>query len=232
MKKVTLLLALLMLGLQGLFAQTRDISGAVTSSEDGSPIPGVSVVVKGTTLGTITDMNGKFALKVPVNAQTLTFSFIGMNTFDQPIGNGSVFNIVMIPATFGVEEIIVTGAYETRRTARSTAAQTQIIGSEELNIVRQTNINNALAGKVTGIQVQSQSAAKLGSAGNVRLRGDGGFGTGNGVLYVVDGTILPSANDINMDDVEDISVLSGPSASAILGSQGANGAIIISTKKA
>jgi TonB-linked SusC/RagA family outer membrane protein len=232
MKKVALLLALLLFGLQGLFAQTRDITGSVTSSEDGVPIPGVSVVVKGTSIGTVTDQNGNFTLRIPVNAQTLSFSFVGMKTLDQPIGSGNVFKIVMIPASFGVEEVIVMGAYETRRTARSTAAQTQIVGSDELNVVRQTNINNALAGKVTGIQVRGQSAAKLGSSGSIRLRGDGGFGTGSGILYVVDGTILPNSNDINMDDVEDVSVLSGPAASAILGSQGSNGAIIITTKKA
>jgi TonB-linked SusC/RagA family outer membrane protein len=232
MKKVALLIALMLLGLQGLFAQTRDISGTVTSSEDGSPIPGVFVVVKGTTVGTVTSQNGTFTLKVPVNAQTLMFTYVGMNSLEVPLANQTVFNVKLFPATFGMDEVIVTGAYETRRAAKSTAAQTQFVSGEKLNAIRPVNINNALAGKVTGIQVQSQSAAALGRTGNVRLRGDGGLGTGSGVLYVVDGTILPNSNDINMDDVEDINVLSGPAAAAILGSQGSNGAIIITTKKA
>jgi TonB-dependent SusC/RagA subfamily outer membrane receptor len=93
-------------------------------------------------------------------------------------------------------------------------------------------VNNALAGKVAGIQVRSQSAMKLTSTGDIRLRGADGFGTGGGILYVVDGTVITNESDINMDEVEDISVLSGPAASAILGSQGSNGAIIITTKKA
>jgi TonB-linked SusC/RagA family outer membrane protein len=232
MKKVALLIALMLLGLQGLFAQTRDISGTVTSSEDGAPIPGVFVVVKGTTVGTVTNQTGAFTLKVPVNAQTLMFTYVGMNSLEVPLGNQTVFNVKLYPATFGMDEVIVTGAYETRRTAKSTAAQTQIVSGEKLNAIRPMNVNNALAGKVTGIQVRGQSAAKLGTQSSIRLRGDGGFGTGNGILYVVDGTILPNSNDINMDDVEDINVLSGPAAAAILGSQGSNGAIIITTKKA
>ena len=131
MKKVTLLLALLMFGLQGLFAQTRDISGAVTSSEDGSPIPGVSVVVKGTTLGTITDMNGKYSLKVPANAQTLSFSFVGMKTSDITIGNQSVINVLLYPATFGVDEVVVT-ALGVSREKKSLGYAVQDVKSDDL----------------------------------------------------------------------------------------------------
>lgn len=234
MKKITFFLSILFfMGIQAAMAQTKTVSGTVTSSEDNMPIPGVSVSVKGTTLGTITNANGKFELKVPTDAQTLTFSFVGMETQDVSITGQTNINFSMKSATIAVGEILITGAFETKRSARSTASQTQNVSSEQLNTIRQTNINNALAGKVSGIQVRSQSPVALGRSGEMRLRGDGGFGTGQGgVIYVVDGTILPNSNDINMDIVEDISVLSGPSAAALFGSAGANGAIVITTKKA
>lgn len=213
-------------------AQTKNITGRVTSAEDKQSIPGVSVSVKGTSLGTITNIDGKFELTVPQDAQMLTFSFVGMETQDVSITGQTTVDLAMKSATIAVGEILVTGAFETKRAAKSNASQTQIVSGDQLNTIRHVNINNALAGKVTGIQVRSQSPVALGRTGQIRLRGEGGFGTGaGGVIYVVDGTILPNANDINMDIVEDISVLSGPSASALFGSAGANGAIIITTKK-
>ncbi len=233
MKKIAFFLSIfLFMGIHVVLAQTKVVSGVVTSADDGTPIPGVSVSVKGTTLGTVTNMDGKFELQVPQNAQTLTFSFVGMETQDVSIVGATNVNFAMKSSTIAVGEILVTGAYETKRAAKSTASQTQVISSEQLNTVRQTNINNALAGKVSGIQVRSQSPVALGRTGEIRLRGEGGFSTGaGGVVYVVDGTILPNANDINMDLVEDVSVLSGPSAAALFGSQAANGAIVITTKK-
>jgi TonB-linked SusC/RagA family outer membrane protein len=228
MKKLFLLIVLFVF-ISGvtLFAQTIVITGTVTSSVAGEGvIPGVTITVKGTTIGALTDANGKYSITAPQNATTLTFSYIGMKKQDVEIAGQKVINITM--------EVVVTSGYGIKRAPKSSAALNQVVSGEKLAEVRQVNLNNALAGKVSGIQFQGQSAAKLGSSGNVRLRGDGGFSTGNGVLYVVDGTILPkeSSSDINTDDIEDISVLSGPSAAAILGAQGANGAIIITTKKA
>ena len=232
MKKISLLLAFLgFIGLQVVFAQTREISGVVSSGDDGGTVPGVSVVVKGTTLGTITDMGGKFTLKVPNNAKTLVFSFVGMTSVEVAITNSSTYNVKLETDKQEIQEVVVTSGYGIKRAPKGSTALNQVVNNDKLTVVRQTNVNNALAGKVSGIQFQGQSAAALGRTGNIRLRGDGGFSTGNGVLYVVDGTILPNSNDINMDDVEDVSVLSGPSASAILGAQGANGAVIITTKK-
>jgi TonB-linked SusC/RagA family outer membrane protein len=232
MKKIALLWSILFfMGLNVVIAQTKNVTGTVTSADDGTPIPGVSVSVKGTTLGTVTNVDGKFQLQVPRDAQALTFSFVGMETQDVVI-EGTTVDLAMKASTIAVGEILVTGAYETKRSAKSTASQTQVISSEELNTVRQTNINNALAGKVSGIQVRSQSPVALGRTGEIRLRGEGGFGSGSGgVIYVVDGTILPNANDINMDLVEDVSVLSGPSAAALFGSSAANGAIVVTTKR-
>ncbi|MEI7830060.1 MAG: SusC/RagA family TonB-linked outer membrane protein [Prolixibacteraceae bacterium] len=232
MRKISLLLVFLgFIGLQVVFAQTRSITGVVTSSDDGTSIPGVSVVVKGSTLGTITDIQGKFSLKVPNSAKALVISFVGMASEEVPVTSASNYKIVLKPEAVAVSEVVVTGGYGIKRAPKGSTALNQVVTNDKLTAVRQTNVNNALAGKVAGIQFQGQSAAALGRTGNIRLRGDGGFSTGNGVLYVVDGTILPNSNDINMDDIDDVSVLSGPSASAILGAQGANGAIIITTKK-
>lgn len=130
-----------------------------------------------------------------------------------------------------IDEVLVTTAYNIKRTARSTSSNVQIVGGDQLNTVRQPNVNNALAGKVAGIQVRSQSSGAIGRETTVRLRGENGFGVGSGALYIVDGTILPEASDINTDDVADISVLQGPAASAIFGPQASNGAIVITTKK-
>jgi TonB-linked SusC/RagA family outer membrane protein len=234
MKKLTLMIAVFVLtGLSVLLAQTVVITGTVSSSVAGEgPIPGVAVLVKGTTIGASTDSNGRYSLAVPTTATTLEFQFIGMETVEEPIGGRTVINISMKPDVLSLAEVVVTSGYGIVRTPKGSSAMTQIVTGDKLNEVRQTNVNNALAGKVAGIQVRSQSAMKLSSTGEIRLRGTDGFGTGSGIIYVVDGTIITNSNDINMDEVEDINVLSGPAASAILGEQGANGAIIITTKKA
>ncbi|HMU08772.1 MAG TPA: VIT domain-containing protein [Ferruginibacter sp.] len=137
----------------------------------------------------------------------------------------------------GLKEVVVTSAFGIKRVARSTSSNSQIVSADQLNAVRNTNINDALAGKVAGMQVRSQSSAALGRQSHIRLRGESGFSNGNGtygsgVLYVVNGTILPDANDINIDDIEDITVLQGPSAAALFGPEGANGAIVMTLKKA
>ena len=234
MKKLFLLIVLFVfVSGYNLLAQTVVITGTVTSSVEGEgPIPGVTVQVKGTTIGTITDANGKYTLNVPTTATTLVFSYIGMKSQEVLINGRTVINGVMEAALIGLQEVVVTSGYGIRRAPKGSVALNQVVSGDKLTEVRQVNVNNALAGKVSGIQFRGQSAAALGRTGEVRLRGSGGFDTGTSVLYVVDGTILPNSNDLNMDDIEDISVLSGPSASAILGSQGANGAIIITTKKA
>jgi len=234
MKKLFLLIVLFVF-VSGytLLAQTIVITGTVTSSVQGEGvIPGVTVTVKGTTFGAITDVNGKYSITAPQNATTLVFSYIGMKKQEVEIAGRKVIDVTLESDLIGLQEVVVTSGYGIKRAPKASSALNQVVSGDKLAEVRQTNLNNALAGKVSGIQFQGQSAAKLGSAGNVRLRGDGGFSTGSGVLYVVDGTILPNSADVNMDDIEDVSVLSGPSAAAILGSQGANGAIIITTKKA
>lgn len=214
-----------------LMAQDRTITGKVTRKGGGETMPGVNIIIKGTRTGTVTNVDGTFSLKVPSDGGVLVFNFVGMKPAEVEIGSQSVINIEMEEDVKQLEELVVTGAYGTTRTEKSTTSNAQVVESEKLNTIRQTNINNALAGKVAGLQVRSQSAAALGRETTVRLRGATGFSTGSGAIYVVDGTILPNSNDVNLDDIASVSVLQGPAASALFGSRGANGAIVITTKK-
>lgn len=213
------------------FAQSRVVTGKVTDA-NGNPVSFASVKVKGTNTGVSADANGAYSLKVNPNS-TLVISGAGFNETEVPVGTQNVLNTVMEKAKGELTEVVVTSAFNTKRTARSVSSNAQVITGEQLNTVRQTNINNALAGKVAGIQVRSQSAANLGKETAVRVRGESNAaGNASSPIYVIDGTIMPSNADINPDDIEDISFLQGPQGAALFGSDGANGAIVITTKKA
>ena len=213
------------------FAQSRVVSGKVTDS-DGNPVPFATVKIKNSKVGVSADQNGSYSINVK-NGDVLEISGASFKTLEIPVGTQTVLNTVMEKGTTSeLKEVVVTGAFGTKRVARSTASNVQNISSEQLNTIRTNNINNALAGKVAGAQVRSQSAGKLGVETLVRLRGENGLGIGGGALYVVDGTIIPSSNDINPDDVEDVTVLQGPAAAALFGPDGSNGAIVINTKRA
>ena len=149
---------------------------------------------------------------------------------DNPVKNtASAMN--NLPGTdHTIAEVVVTSAFNTRRAERSTSTNAQLITSEQLNIVPATEFNNALAGKVSGIQVRSQSFAKLGATGEVRLRGESSLNSSK-VAYVVNGTFVPDAGYINLHDVENVTILQGPNAAALFGPDAANGAIVVTLKK-
>ncbi|WFB63066.1 SusC/RagA family TonB-linked outer membrane protein [Sphingobacterium sp. WM] len=224
-----LLLCTMLIGV--VYAQNRQVRGKVTSAADGSPIGGVSVLVQGTNAGTQTDGSGNYSVQVGDNA-TLTFRYIGYASQTISVGSQSVINVQLIGDDNALEEVIVTGAYGIRENTRASVSSAQTLTAEKVNVTRQPNLNNSLAGQINGLQVRSQSAAALGRQTEIRLRGASGFSSGAGAIYVVDGTILPNSDDINIDDVESVSVLQGPAASAQFGSQGANGAVVITLKKA
>lgn len=211
------------------FAQTRVVSGKVTDG-DGNPVAFATVAIKGSNVAVSADANGAYSIKSKTG-DVLVVSATGFKAAEVSVGTLNIVNAVL-EKTSDLKEVVVTGAFGTKRASRSTASNVQNVSGDQLNTIRQTNINNALAGKVAGAQVRSQSAAKLGVETQVRLRGENGLGTGGGALYVVDGTIMPSGNDINPDDIEDVTVLQGPAAAALFGPDGANGAIVINTKKA
>ena len=212
------------------FAQSRVVTGKVTDI-DGNPVSFASVKVKGTNTGVSADANGAYSLKVNSGA-ILIISGASFKETEVPVGTQTVLNTVMEKGGGELKEVVVTSAFGIKRTARSTSSNVQNLTGDQVNTIRQTNVNNALAGKVAGIQVRSQSVAKLGAETAVRLRGENGLAGGAGALYVIDGTIMPSNADINPDDIEDYSVLQGPAAAALFGPDGANGAIVMTLKKA
>lgn len=231
MRRFLSLFTMLMLCGVFAFAQSRVVSGKVTDTE-GNPVPFATIKIKGSNVGLSADATGAYSIKVKAG-DILVISGASFTTIEVPVGTQTVVNAVLEKGTTSeLKEVVVTGAFGTKRAARGTASNVQNITGEQMNTVRQTNVNNALAGKVAGAQVRSQSAAKLGVETAVRLRGENGLGAGTGALYVVDGTIMPSANDINPDDIEDITVLQGPAAAALFGPDGSNGAIVMNTKKA
>ena len=246
MKKISLLLAFLgFIGLQVVFAQTREISGVVTSSDDGSSIPGASVVVKGTTLGTVTDMEGKFTLKVANGTKTLVVSFVGMTTTEVLITEKNTYSITMVPENINVGEIVVT-ALGIKRSDKSIGYSASTVSADEITAAKSSSLMTGLQGKVAGLSISSSGGT--GSSQKVYIRGISSFTGSNQPLYVINGVPMSNnfagnnltnnsvdfgnqANDINPDDVESVTVLKGASATALYGSRAANGVIMITTKR-
>lgn len=214
--------------------QRREVSGSV-KEEKGLPLPGVSIVVKGTTTGTITDANGQFTLQVPADAPTLVFSFVGMRSQEVTMAGKQFFNITMIEETLGVHEVVVT-AMGIERSKRSLSYATEQVNMESLTTVKDVNLGNALAGKIAGVSITASSGA-AGVSGDPRIiiRGDRSINGNNQPLIVVDGIQYSSSggglSSINPDDVQSMNVLKGPAASALYGSSANNGVIVITTKK-
>lgn len=221
-------LAMLMLFSALAFAQTRSVTGKVID-EQGVAVPLASVTIKGTSQGAIADQAGTFIIKVKTG-DVLVISSQGFTTKEVAVGSGATISVSLDKTSESLVEVIVSSGYNTKKTQRSLTSNAQVVNAEQLNTIRQPNINNAIAGKVAGAQVRSQSTAALGRDAVVRLRGDGTLG-GQSLLYIVDGTPTNSV-DINPDDVEDLTVLNGPSGAAIYGPQAADGAIVITTKRA
>lgn len=217
-----------------LLAQDVAISGKITSTEDGSPLPGVNVSIKGTTRGTSSNASGNYEVNAPAGS-TLVFSFIGFITQEVKVGNQTTINVSLVSDAAQLQEVVVT-ALGIKRDAKSISFAAQQVSAENLTVTRQPDAGNALAGKVAGLQVLSQAGSKLGSGAVVRIRGAASLVDKN-PLYVIDGTPLtsdsdtPGSLDINSDDIENISVLKGPNATALYGQRGDAGVIVITTKK-
>ena len=245
MRKFTLFLAFLFfVGVNFAFAQTRTIKGTVTSADNGSALPGVSVVVTGTTNGTVTDLNGKYTLTVGPNAKTLSFSFVGMKKQVVTIGSSDVINVVMHSQAYSVNEVVVT-ALGVSRKSRALGYSVSNVSSAQISKDAVTDVVNALSGKVAGVTVTNSSGA-AGSAPFVEIRGSSSILGNNQPLYVVDGVPIESGGgsgsidgvaqssrtiDINPDDIASISVLKGGAATALYGMRAGNGVILITTKK-
>ncbi|MFH0895284.1 MAG: SusC/RagA family TonB-linked outer membrane protein [Bacteroidota bacterium] len=246
MKKVLLILGILFL-CNFVMAQ-KTVTGKVTSKDDGSSLPGVTVLVKGTTKGASTDLDGKYSLKVPANGTTLVFSFVGMKTQEVEIGSQTTINVVMEMSATEIEGAVVTALGITRE-KKSLGYATQDIKGDQVNTVKSDNFVNALSGKVSGVQVKKTT--NMGGSTNVLLRGSKSLTGNNQVLFVIDGVPVNNdvtnsssqkegglgydygnaASDINPDDIESINVLKGSAATALYGSRASGGVIMITTKK-
>jgi TonB-linked SusC/RagA family outer membrane protein len=237
-----------MIASSDLWAQERTITGKVTSVDDGSALPGVNVVVKGTTNGAVTDSDGNYTLVVPSADATLVYSFIGLETQEVNAGARTVVDIRMATDVTQLSEVVVTALGIDREKA-SLGYATQELGGDQVSTVRDLNFMNSLSGKVSGVQIRRSN--DLGGSTNVVVRGYKSLTGNNQALFVVDGIIMSneitnSANqqtgrggydygnaamDVNPNDIETINVLKGAAATALYGSRAANGVIVITTKK-
>jgi len=232
MKKISLLLAFLgFIGLQVVFAQTRELSGVVTSSGDGSSIPGASVVVKGTTLGTVTDMEGKFTLKVPQSAKALMVSFVGMVSAEVPITGSAKYAISLKAENVSVDEVIVT-AMGIKRNPKEMGTATAKVANEELTSAGAANVMNGMAAKVSGLQINTINNG-VNPDTKITLRGNRHFLASNQALVVLDGVPVSATylNSVNPNDIESVNVLKGASAAALYGNDASNGVLIVTTKR-
>jgi len=240
-KSLLLLFIMLCMSVMG-FAQKK-ISGIVTD-ENGENMPGVTVVVKNTTVGTVTNRDGSYSLDAPANASALVFSFIGLETQEVEINNQSTINVQLIAGVTELEEVIAVG-YGTVRKSDLTGS-VSVVKSEELTQSQSTNAMEALQGRMSGVNIASESG-EPGSGMNIQVRGANSIVGSSSPLFVIDGVQLDINTDevastnssqgtmnplsmLNPSDIESIEVLKDASATAIFGSRGANGVVIVTTK--
>jgi TonB-linked SusC/RagA family outer membrane protein len=229
------------------FAQQRTVTGTVTSSDDNLSLPGVNVFVQGTTTGTITDLDGKYSIEVPGNDAVLQFSFVGYNTELITVGSSNVIDVIMSPSLMALDEVVITSLGIAREKKRITYSA-QNVETDNLAQARELNVANSMQGRIAGMDVVKSSAG-VGSATRIVLRGNRSISGNNQPLYIVDGVPIqnfawgvPTSEgggvqrqdgiaDINPDDIASITVLKGPSATALYGSRANNGAIVMTTRQ-
>ena len=216
----------------GIYGQKITVTGEVTSATDGMPLPGVNVVVSGTVQGTITDIEGKYSIEVPGPETELQFSYIGFVKQNIEVGDKTNINVVLEEETTSLDEIVVIG-YGVQKKSDLTGAVASV-QADEIQKIPVTAVESALQGRAAGVQV-SQNTGSPGAAVKIRIRGISTISQVNGQnqgdpIWIVDGVPAP-ANTVNANDIESIEILKDASSSAIYGSNGANGVILISTKK-
>lgn len=222
-----LFIGLLLVNTNILNAQSKPISGTVTDGDLGGPLPGVTVLVKGTSKGTATDFDGNFSLNVENANATLVFSFIGYVTQEISIAGKTTVNLVLQTDTAGLDEVVVIG-YGTARKSDLTGSVVSISG-DDLKEQPIANVAEALTGRLAGVQITSSEGSPDANI-NIRVRGGGSITQDSSPLIIVDGFPVNSINDVSSSDIANISVLKDASSTAIYGSRGANGVVIITTK--
>ncbi|MEN8187573.1 MAG: SusC/RagA family TonB-linked outer membrane protein [Bacteroidota bacterium] len=239
---LTLLLAFVV---QFTFAQDRTISGTVT--DESGPLPGVSILIEGTSQGTETDFDGNYTLTANTG-DVLRYSFVGMTTITRTVSDASVYNVTMVSSENTLDEVVVT-ALGIKREKKSLGYSTQEVKGDAVNTVKDPNFVNSLSGKVAGVDIKNSGT--MGGSSDVIIRGYSSMYGNNQALFVVDGVPVSNLNtngsgqqtgrggydygnaaqDVNPDDIESVNILKGGAATALYGSRGANGVVIITTKK-
>lgn len=229
MKKLLLLSwVVLSFASANVLAQGRTVSGRVTSSEDGSALPGVNVVLKGTTNGTATDADGRYSLSIPSAGGTLVFTFIGLETTEVEVGDRTLVDVTMASDATQLEEVIVTAYGVTTKEAFTGSAG--VVGSEQLLTRNLTSPIAALEGNITGVQFTTPAGP--GASPGIVIRGVGTLNGSTAPLYIVDGVQYNAPlNTLNQEDIESFTVLKDAASTALYGSRAANGVVMITTKK-
>jgi len=230
MKKIyrsrsTIALYLLLLISSPLFAQSVSVSGTILD-ETGQPLPGVSILERGTTNGTTTDPNGKYSIEVTGSGSVLVFSFIGYETQEIPVNDRTIIDLTMMTDVTALEEVVVTGY--TTQNRRDITGAVSVVKPSELLATPSGNLQQQLQGRVAGVVTSGTGVP--GAGAKVRVRGFGSFGN-NDPLYIVDGTPTYNVDNINPQDIESMQVLKDASSASIYGARAANGVVIITTKK-
>ncbi|WP_259016550.1 SusC/RagA family TonB-linked outer membrane protein [Emticicia fluvialis] len=218
-----------------ILAQDKVLSGVVSSAEEGA-LPGVSIALKGTAIGTLTDASGKFSIKVPASGGILVISAIGFTTVEERIDNRTIYNISLAADSRALNEVVVT-ALGISREKKSLGFSQQEVKGDNLVEARSTNVVNSLSGRIAGVRISSNGGP--GSGSTIQIRGSSSVSGNNQPLIVLDGVPLQQQYDkqfgggiseINPDNIKEISVLKGPNAAALYGSRAANGVILITSK--
>ncbi|WP_324672115.1 TonB-dependent receptor [Hymenobacter sp. GOD-10R] len=230
MKKYVLLVWLLLSTVLAVTAQQRRIEGTVTSTEKGETLPGVTVVVKGTTIGATTDGDGKFGISVPAGSDvTLRVSYVGYTAKDVVVGSQNNVTVQLSPDTKALEEVVVIGYQQVNR--RDVTGSVSSVSAQQIKDVPVNSAAEALTGRLAGVQVTSAEGTPGNQNVQIRVRGGGSITQDNSPLYVVDGVQVENAlNVISPQDIASVDVLKDAAATAIYGARGANGVVIITTK--
>ncbi|MFA5849218.1 MAG: SusC/RagA family TonB-linked outer membrane protein [Bacteroidales bacterium] len=228
MKKILLLTLSVIMGISVLYAQQK-VTGTVISTEDGDPLPFVTVVVTGTTIATQTNADGTYSINVPASGKSLTFTFIGKKTVVAELNGRTIVNVQLASEAVALEDVIVV-AYGTAK-KESFTGSAQVVKADKIEKRTISNVTKALDGLATGVQTTSGSG-QPGEGSSVVIRGFGSISASNKPLYVVDGVPYDGAiNAINPNDIESMTIIKDASAGALYGARGANGVIMITTKK-
>ncbi len=250
MKRVLSFLLFMALGILTLFGQAREVTGTVASAEDGAPLPGVTVAVKGTSVGTITDANGRFEINVPQDGDVLVFTFVGLLAQELEIGSNSVIDVVMEQDLLELDEVVVT-ALGISREKKALGYSVSQLSSADIEQKPESDIGRILSGKAAGVRVTSTSGVS-GTGTNITIRGYSSIKGNNQPLFIVDGVRFSGSTnsgtdneqgflegnqatssrflDIDPNSIDNISILKGLSATTIYGADGRNGVILITTK--